>query len=467
MSQTQVPPPRVRVRRRRKVAVTPQTRALHIEHRALSSLTPYARNARRHSDKQIELIARAIENFGFNNPILIDEHDVIVAGHGRYEAARLLRLSAVPTVRLDHLSPPQVKAFRLADNQLASLSSWDETILKTEVLDLTILEDSGALNFDLDVIGFDTPKIDLILSTGETHADLPAETVSEPDPLAQPVSASGDIWQLGRHRVLCGSALEPGNFLALMDGKTANMIFTDPPYNVPVNGHMRTKGDHAEFVMAAGELSAEAFEDFLEASIGHATKHLTAGGIAMAFMDWRHITSLLKAGQTLGLDYLNLCVWNKTNGGMGGLYRSKHELVAVFRKSGKAHVNNVALGRHGRNRSNVWDYAGVNSFGTTRDADLADHPTVKPTALVADAIRDVTHRRDIVLDPFGGSGSTLLAAERTGRTARLIEIDPKYVDVVIRRWQDLTGLDAVHAAHGRAFSEMASGAEGAEQPDGT
>jgi DNA modification methylase len=207
--------------------------------------------------------------------------------------------------------------------------------------------------------------------------------------------------------------------------------------------------------MASGEMTDGEFRAFLKAFIAHAMTTLHDGGIAMVCMDWRHVEDLIGAGKGCGLELINLCVWNKTNGGMGSLYRSKHELVCVFRKPGAPHINNVELGRHGRNRTNVWDYAGVNSFGKGRAADLVDHPTVKPTALVADAIMDVTHRGDVVLDSFGGSGSTLLAAEKTGRKARLIELDPAYVDVAIRRWQEMTGKAAIHAASGEAFEERA------------
>jgi len=234
-------------------------------------------------------------------------------------------------------------------------------------------------------------------------------------------------------------------------------VFTDPPYNVAINGHVRSgnAGAHREFAMASGEMSDADFRTFLMSCLAFLMSTLPKGGIAMICMDWRHIGDLIAVGKAAGFEFINLCVWNKTNGGMGSLYRSKHELVGIFRIPGAPHINNVELGKHGRNRTNVWDYAGVNSFGKGREADLADHPTVKPTALVADAIMDVTHRGDIVLDCFGGSGSTLLAAEKTGRKARLIELDPLYVDVAIRRWQAMTGQKAVHAVTGENFDDRA------------
>jgi DNA modification methylase len=283
------------------------------------------------------------------------------------------------------------------------------------------------------------------------------ETVEEPDPVAPTVARTGDLWILGPHRIFCGNALEANSYDVVLDGDCARMVFADPPFNVPVNGHVRSgnAGQHREFAMASGEMTDGEFRAFLKAFVAHAMTALPDGGIAMVCMDWRHVEELIAAGKGCGLELINLCVWNKTNGGMGSLYRSKHELVCVFRKPGAPHINNVELGRHGRNRTNVWDYAGVNSFGKGRAADLVDHPTVKPIALVADAIMDVTHRGDVVLDCFGGSGSTLLAAEKTGRKARLIELDPAYVDVAIRRWQEMTGKDAIHAASGQAFEERA------------
>jgi len=284
------------------------------------------------------------------------------------------------------------------------------------------------------------------------------------------VTQPGDLWTLGDHRILCGDALEEASYATLLEGNVARMVFTDPPYNVAINGHVRSGRDsgHREFAMASGEMSETEFRGFLAAVVVQLVAILPEGGIAMVCMDWRHVGELLDAGKTAGLELINLCVWNKTNGGMGGLYRSKHELVFIFRKPGAPYVNNVELGRHGRNRTNVWDYAGVNSFGAGREADLADHPTVKPTALVADAILDVSHRGDIILDAFGGSGSTLLAAEKTGRRARLIELDPAYVDVAIRRWQQATGRKAVHAATGESWDERAAtrAAEAGEDGNG-
>ena len=419
-------------------------------------LKPYARNARQHSDKQIDLIARSIREFGFNNPVLIDRDHAIIAGHGRYEAAKRLKLDTVPTVLLEHLSEAQIRAYRIADNRIAELLSWDDEVLRLEILDLSDLEIAGDLDFEVSLTGFDTPQLDIILAgNGEDAGAEPAETVEEPGPQAIAVARSGELWQLGRHRLICGDALDASAHDRLMGDERARMVFTDPPYNVPINGHVRmgeTSG-HRDFAMAVGEMTDPQFLDFLRAFIRRSAATMMEGGLCMICMDWRHVADLITAGKAEGLSLLNLCVWNKTNGGMGSLYRSKHELICIFKKGVARHVNNVDLGRHGRYRTNVWDYAGVNTFRKGREADLADHPTVKPTALVADAIRDVSHRGEIVLDPFCGSGATLLAAEKTGRVARACELDPLYVDVAIRRWQQLTGAQAVLAGSGETFAE--------------
>ncbi len=433
----------------------PVWRSQQIDQTPISDLKPYPNNVRSHSDASISRLADAIAEFGFVVPIVIDQEDTVVAGHGRLEAAKRLKMQTVPTIRADHLTPAQVKAYRIADNKLAELSSWDEDALRIEFAELMDLSLAGDLDFDLGITGFEIPEIDIIIG-GNPVADAP-ESALAVDRNAAAVTRHGDLWNLGDHRIYCSDALEAASFDAVLDGSAPRMVFADAPYNVPVNGHVRGgEAGHREFAMASGEMSVSEFRAFLEAFITHLAERLVKGGIVMLCMDWRHIEELIAAGKAQGFDLINLCVWNKTNGGMGSLYRSKHELVAIFKKPGAAHINNVALGKHGRNRTNVWDYAGVNTFGAGREPDLADHPTVKPTALVADAIMDVSHRGDIVLDCFGGSGSTLLAAERTGRKARLIELDPVYVDVTIRRWQEMTGEKAVHAESGETWDQRAA-----------
>ncbi|KAA9008747.1 site-specific DNA-methyltransferase [Histidinibacterium aquaticum] len=437
--------------------------AASIEQRALSELKHYRANSRSHGDRDVAKLAASIRQFGFVTPILIDDTDTIICGHGRALAAERLGLAQVPTIRAGHLSDAEVRALRIADNRLAELSEWDRDTLKIELGDLADLELAGDVDFDLTLTGFEMGEIDLLID-GETPDEAPEE-VEEPERARSSVTQPGDAWTLGQHKILCADALKPESYAALLEGEVAAMVFTDPPYNVPVQGHVRTgrEGQHREFAMASGEMSRAEFEAFLGRVFAQLEACLRPGGIAMVCMDWRHIQDLLRSGEAAGFDLLNLCVWNKSNGGMGSLYRSKHELVAVFKKPGAAHVNNVELGKHGRYRTNVWDYAGVNSFGRSRTADLTDHPTVKPTALVADAIRDVSRRGEVVLDVFGGSGSTLLAAEKSGRTARLVELDPAYVDVTIRRWQALTGKSAVHVATGERFEDRAASIERDEE----
>ena len=431
-----------------------------IAHQPVGALNPYAHNAREHSDEQIELVANSIKIFGFTNPILVDRNNCIVAGHCRHAAALRLGLETVPTVRVDHLTPEEVRAYRIADNRLAEKSEWDETALRFELGELAELEFAGELDFDLTLTGFSTPELDLILGDGAAES-APAEELELPEESAIPVSRLGDLWRLGEHRLLCGDALDADAYCRLTEGQTVRMVFTDPPYNVRVDGHVRLKSTtaHREFAMGVGEMSETEFIAFLERFLERAVATTVDGAIVMVCMDWRHLAELLAAGRAAGLGLVNLCVWNKTNGGMGSLYRSKHEMVCIFKKGRAGHVNNVELGRHGRYRTNVWDYAGVNTFRKGRAADLADHPTVKPVAMVADAVRDVSRRGEIVLDPFGGSGTTLLAAEKTGRRACVIELDPLYVDVAIRRWQALTGKEAVHAGTGEAFATREAAAE--------
>ncbi len=444
-----------------KASNTPIWMAEKVIQSQISKIKPYANNNRVHAAKNIDKLKASVAQFGFVTPILLDGSGTIIAGHGRYEAAKALRLMSVPTVVADHLSDAEVRALRIADNKLAELSDWNEAALQIEFAELMDLSLDGELDFDLGITGFETPEIDIIIDGADEATETEAETVETPDPAAPLITQPGDLWVLGDHLIFCGDAMQAQSYDTLLDGETPQMVFTDPPYNVPVNGHVRcgTGGDHREFAMASGEMSDSEFRGFLADVITRVFGRLTDGGIAMICMDWRHIEELIAGGKAGGLELINLCVWNKTNGGMGSLYRSKHELVCIFKKPGAPHVNNVELGKHGRNRTNVWDYAGVNSFGSGREADLADHPTVKPTALVADAIMDVSHRGDVVLDAFGGSGATLLAAEKTGRRARLIELDPAYVDVAIRRWQEMTGESAVHSVTGQTFDALSAASD--------
>jgi len=424
-----------------------------LTYRPVADLKPSHRNPRKHDRAQIGAIANSITAFGFNAPILIDRHGRIIAGHGRFEAAKLLGMTHVPVICLDELSEPQIQAYMIADNRLTDLSVWDEEILAVHLKDLSDL----ALEFDIQATGFELPEIDLrIESLNPVPETDSADTFEIADGPA--VSRAGDLWQLGEHRLLCGSALDAVSYSALMGGQLAAVTFTDAPYNVKIHGNVSGKGTvkHREFPMASGEMAEDEFTRFLATSLGYAGANTVRGGVCYAFMDWRHMGEMLAAGRASGFDLLNLCVWVKTNGGMGSFYRSKHELVFVFRNGDSPHKNNVQLGRFGRNRTNVWNYAGANIRSRKgREDPLALHPTVKPIMLVADAIRDSTSRGDIVLDPFMGSGTTILAAERTGRRGYGIELDPLYVDTAIARWERATGSEAIHAESGRTFEEIA------------
>ncbi len=406
----------------------------------IDDLKPYKQNARKHSAQQINKIADSIQKFQFNNPILIDKNNTIIAGHGRWEAGKKLKLEAVPTLCLDHLSEDEIRAYILADNKLAELAEWDPEILAIELQHLTSID----LDFDIEITGFDMGDIDFLIGGAvSTQAD-PADEVIEPHTGKPAITKPGDLWVLGNHKLYCGDALDEASFQHLLGDEKAQMVFTDPPYNVPIDGHVGGKGSikHREFEMGVGEMSYAEFTDFLTKSIQFSCAHSDAGAMVFCCMDWRHMTEILAAGRAGGCELKNLCVWVKDNGGMGSLYRSRHELVFVFKSGKGAHINNVALGKHGRYRTNVWDYAGVNSLRKDRMEELAMHPTVKPLNLVADAIKDCSKRRGIILDPFGGSGTTLLAAEKSGRRARLIEIDPHYCDVIIQRWEKLIGKKA-------------------------
>ena len=436
--------------------LTEETRGLGlaVEHRPTAELRPYPRNARKHSKKQVRQIADSIARFGFTNPVLIGDDGEIIAGHGRVAAAKLLGLVSVPTLRLAHLSAAERRAYVLADNKLALNAGWDQEIL---AIDLQALID---VEFDVTLTGFSLAEVDLTLDAArDGDPDAPAGPEDELPPFTEtPVTRTGDVWRLGRHKLICGDARNADDYNRLLGEERAGLIFTDPPYNVPIDGHVCGSGRirHREFAMGAGEMSKAAFTAFLTETLGQAARVSRDGAIAFVCMDWRHMGELLAAGKAVFSELKNLCVWNKTNGGMGSFYRSKHEMVFVFKVGAAAHVNTFGLGETGRYRTNVWDYPGISSMGAGRMEELAMHPTVKPTALVADAIRDCSKRGDIVLDAFGGSGTTLIAAQTCGRAARLIEYDPLYCDVIVRRFERLTGKTATLEASGETFEDVAA-----------
>ena len=426
--------------------------ARELEVRKIGTIKPHPKNARTHPAKQIRRLVESFHQFGFTSPLLIDENNVILAGHARWQAAKEAGLKIIPVIVLRGLSEGKKRAYVLADNKIAELAGYDRLALATELEELSSLLAEDDL--DLSLTGFEPAEIDnLLAELADTETD-PADEL--PKIAARPVSRKGDLWILGnRHRLLCDDARH-ADYARLMGGEQAAMVFTDPPYNVPVPktvGRGRTK--HRNFVMAAGEMPPAVYTKFLSDGLSPAAANSVDAALHYVCMDWRHMREMLDAGDSIYSELKNLVVWSKTNAGQGSLYRSQHELIFVYKIGDGSYLNNVELGRHGRNRSNVWTYAGANTFRAGRMADLTAHPTVKPIALVADAIRDCSRRGDVVLDPFVGVGTTILAAERIGRRSYGIEIDPLYVDAAVRRWQSFAKRDAILEGARQTFDEIA------------
>lgn len=425
---------------------------LKVETTPIASLKPSHRNARRHSKSQVKQIAASFEEFGVINPIIVDEGNIILAGHGRLEAAKTAGIVALPVVRVTGLTEGQKRAYRIADNRIAEQADWDFAILAEELKSLSEEE----FEIDITVTGFETGAIDVMIGE-HVQASSKDEADNQPDidPDRPIITKPDDLWQLGSHRLACACSLDIENYKRLLSGTPADMVFTDPPYNVPVDRFVCGLGavSHAEFAMASGEMTPDEFRAFLLRITTNLVNATRDGAIHFICMDWRHIRELLDVGSLAYSDLKAICVWNKTNGGMGSLYRSKHEFVAVFKTGEMAHINNVALGKHGRNRTTVWDYAGVNSFGGERD-NLAIHPTVKPVKMVEDAILDCSNRGDAVLDAFCGSGTTIIAAERAGRRGFGLEIEPKYVDATLRRFRALTGEEPIRLNDGALLKSL-------------
>lgn len=431
----------------------PHERHLRMEYLSIANLRPDPKNPRIHSDKQVRQIARSIQTFGFNVPVLVDENSQVIAGHGRLLAAQLLKMENVPAIRIEHLSEAQRRAFLIADNRLTEKSAWDERLLAEQFEVLSKLD----LDFSLDITGFEIAEIDTIIESlvpANSGRDDPSDVIPEPK-AEHVVTQSGDLWTLDRHRVHCGDARDRTAYSMLMENRRAAMVFTDPPYNDPIDGYVTGFGKthHPEFKMASGEMSPSEFTAFLTAVLAELGRSSVDGALHFVCMDWRHSEELLAAARSVYSEFKNICVWVKENAGQGSPYRSQHELVFVFKRGKSSHRNNIQLGQFGRYRTNVWNYRRANSLGrTAEEGCLAElHPTVKPVELVADAILDCTARSDIVIDPFLGSGTTVIAAERTGRICYGMELNPIYVDTIVRRWQSFTGQTALHAITGKTF----------------
>lgn len=412
-----------------KNSITPAVETVDI-----ASLSPWPNHARVHDPDKLKAIKKSIQDVGLVCPPIVDEHSTILSGHLRCAAYIEMGLETIDVIRVVQLTAPQKTAFVIAANQFPSRGKWNDEVLQ---LELETLADFSC-EIDLTTTGFDIGEIDVRIGQEVEETGEPPI----PEPPAEPVTRTGDLIQLGDHLLLCGNSLESAAWQRLMGSDRAQLGIFDPPYNVPIGGHVSSK-DHAEFAMASGEMNSPQFVSFLNTAMTRAINCTVDGGLHLIAIDHGHLRELYAACDPIYEEQLNLIVWSKTNSGMGSLYRSRHELFALYKVGTQAHVNNIRLGKYGRARSNVWTYPGANSFGKTRDKDLADHPTVKPTKLISDAILDLSDPGDIVIDGFGGSGTLILAAEQTKRRARVIEIAPGYCDVAVRRWEEMTGRKAV------------------------
>ena len=428
--------------------------ALEIEYIDPAQLAPDERNSRIHTPGQLVRLQAAIDEFGFTAPVMIDETGHVIAGHARLIVAEKLGITSVPCVRLSHLSSAQKRALAIADNKIAELAEWDFDALRHEFASL------GDLEFPIELTGFDTTEIDIIMDfavPGSESSSDPADSIQTPDDSTPSTTLLGDCWLLGGHRLVCGDALQHAAYQLLLGKRRAAMVITDPPRNIPIDGNASGVGKlrHRKFPLTPGEMPPLEFIGVLRCSMEHMAQYSAAGSLHFLFTDWRHFSEIMTAGAQAFAELKELCVWSKRSGPMGSLYRSQHELVFVFENGRAPHQNNIQLGKNGRHRSNVWEYAGVNGFDPHRDKDHVAPPTVKPVAMIADAIRDCSKRGDIILDPFARSGTILIAAERTGRKAAAIELDPRHVDTAVKRWQQSTGQPATLLASGETYDQTA------------
>jgi DNA modification methylase len=417
-----------------------------IEIRLLSSLEPAERQTRVASTEQIERVVKSIKRFGFVGAILV-RGNRIADGHVRAAACGKVGLEDIPCIDVNYLSEEEARLLSLSMNKISETGEWDLGELKLEMAELI------ALDMDLSVTGFSAQEQDIILLDGDSAESDEAEI---PDVPEQPVSQLGDTFRAGDHRIHCGDARVKESYIAALTGRSACAIITDPPFNVKIANNVSGLGKHkhTEFVMASGEMSEAEFAEFLLSFLEVSADHLIEGGAVFTFIDWRSVERMIAAGKAAGLSLINLAVWDKGSGGMGAFLRSAHELIPIFCKGKSLAINNVHLGKHGRDRSNVFRYPGANKPGTSAAEALALHATPKNVDLIVDMILDVTHRGDVVLDPFLGSGTTIIAAQKTGRIACAIELDPKFVDVAIMRWEQLTGEEVIHEQTGMTFAEL-------------
>jgi DNA modification methylase len=445
-----------------RVRLNSRIKATQVEHVSIGSLKPNSKNAKKHPQKQIELLAENIRKFGVTQPLVVDEDYVAICGHARLEALMRVGVEVVPIIRLTHLSGHEKRALAIADNRLSELGEWDVEVLREDLKELT--DPTVDFGFDFEITGFDSVDVDALIEPEtkkekEDPADVPPPLEDRVPAITQP----RDVWLLGQHVLLCGDARSATAYNELMNGSGARLVFTDPPYNVKIGGNVTKRRDVPEFQMASGEMTEEDYTKFLGTTLGHVADHAERGAVVYVCIDHAHLPELLAAAKPILGPHKNLAVWVKSNFGLGSFYRSQHEMIPIFVLPGAPPINNFGLGKRGRVRTNVWNYPGLNAFSADRAALLAMHPTIKPVAMVADAIRDCSNRNDVVLDPFGGSGTTLIACEKVGRKARLIELDPHYCDVIVRRFEKFTGEAGRLAATGATFSEVVDRRQGRVQ----
>lgn len=413
----------------------------------LESLSLHNRALRRHPEPQIAKLMSSFVTFGLIAPMIVDADGKIIAGELRLEVARRLKLVEVPVIIADHLTPDEARAYRIADNKLAEGATWDIDALRDEV--------AKALTFEIDpeALGFGGPELDVLLATPEAIAEAEEDVAPRPDPIVR----LADIFDVSTHALMCGNSTDPEQVAALMSGELADMALTDAPYNSPISNFVSTRTGsraHREFVQASGEMSDEEFSVFLKTVMVILRDSCRDGAVIEVFMDHRNIHRLIAAGEDCGLNYFNLAVYVKNTAGMGSFLRSQHELVAIFAKPGASVLNNIMLGANGRFRTNCWMYEGRAGFSRGRKEELDRHPTPKPVPMFVDAILDCTKRNDIVLDLFVGGGTTLIAAERIGRRARVMELDPGYAEASLIRYRTAFGVEPIHRQTGLTLSEL-------------
>ena len=400
------------------------------------------KNPRKHAKKQLQKLKNAIQKLRFINPIIIDEKGILIAGELRLQAAKDFKMSQVPALILEDITEEEARAIRIADNRIAEDAIWDFSLLQEELNNL--------VKFDIkfDDVGFEPIDYEKIfLSKDSPDNKVHNEETEDSSWLDENIPIlvkKGDLIRLGDHFLVCGDSLNPATFAFLMQGELAQIVIADSPYNCTINKHVCGLGKvkHEEFEMASGEMTDAEFSDFIFKFMQNLVKFSADGSLHYLFIDWVGLNKILTQGSKLYTELKNIAVWDKGVGGMGAFYRSQHEMVPIF-KNGKAkHQNHIQLGKYGRYRTNVWEYPGIRATNPGSLELLKLHPTVKPVAMLHDILLDASSKNDIVLDCFGGSGSTLLAAERSGRRARIIEISPRYCDVIIWRWEKETGKKA-------------------------